>query len=169
MTRTRDTSEWIVHGQHTRRPWVMFVIVALIVAAVVITYMRFKNFETITYELRSCASPLTAESSWEEVEAAGCEPIDATGVTMTLFEEKSRHEPDLVEGGAFTFESFPINTPAQSFEILGTPPSGAGFLVDPGGDIIRRQISSNAAGTDWSGFTGDRGPTQYWVLFTPEP
>lgn len=169
MARTQETKpEWIVHGHQPRRPWVMLVIVGLIIAAVVIAYLRFMNFQTVTYELRACTAPLTVDSTWSQIEAAGCEPIDASDVTMVVFEERSRHDPDQIEGGAFSFEGFPMNNPAHSFEITGTPPHDAGFLVDPEGQQIRRQISSNAAGTDWSGYTGDRGPTTYWVLFTPE-
>lgn len=169
MARTREKSEWIVQGHHRDSPWVMLVIIALIGAAVVIAYVRFMAFKDVTYELRSCQQPLAADSTWEQIEAAGCEPVDElSGAHLVLYEEKSRHEPDLVEGARFTFERFPVNSVAHAVEITGTSPHGVGLLVDPEGRQIRRELSSNADGTQWSGYTGDRGPTTYWVLFTPE-
>jgi len=168
-TKERDKSQWIVQGQYRNNPWVMFVIVALIIAAVVIAYIRIMGFGTVTYEVRQCQSPITAESSWTEIEAADCSAIDAArdGVTMTLFEGKSPKEVDSVRGGRFVFEGFPINTPAHSFELRGVQPAEVGLLVDPSSKTVRRELSSNASGTDWSGFTGARGPTDYWVLLAP--
>lgn len=166
----RDRTQWIVHGQHRNNPWIMFVIVALIVAAVVIAYLRIMAFRTVTYEVRQCQSPLTAESTWAEIEAAECRSIDAVaeGATLVLFEGSSRKEAESVLGGSFTFEGFPINTPAHSFELHGVQPADTGLLVDPKGQSIRREMRSDASGTTWSGFTGGRGPTEYWILLTPD-
>lgn len=165
----RDRSQWIVQGQHRNNPWIMFIIVALIVAAVVIAYMRVMAFRTVTYEVRQCQSPLTAESTWAQIEAAGCESIDAgaQGATLVLFEGSSRKEAESVQGGIFTYEGFPINTPAHSFELHGVQPAETGLLVDPASETVRREMRSDASGTNWSGFTGGRGPTDYWILLAP--
>lgn len=166
----RDRSTWIVHGQDRNSPWIMLAIVVLIVVAVVLAYMRFMGFGTVTYEVRECRSPLTAESTWAQIEAADCRAIDVgtDGATLVLYEGTSRTEAASVDGGTFTFEGFPINTPAHAFELRGVRPAGTGLLVDPKDQSVRREVRSNASGTNWNGFTGGRGPTHYWILLTPE-
>lgn len=167
----RDRSQWIVQGQHRNNPWIMLIIIALIVAAIVIAYLRIMAFRTVTYEVRQCAGPLTAESTWAQIETAGCESIDAAadGATLVLFEGSSPKEAESVQGGTFTFEGFPINTPAHSFELSGVQPAETGLLVDPEAQTVRREMSGNASGSTWTGFTGGRGPTEYWILLSPRP
>lgn len=167
--RERDRSQWIVHGQRRNSPWIMLIITALIVAAIVFAYLRVMAFRTVTYEVLECQSPLTAQSTWAQVEAAGCESIDANGedVTLVLFEGSSAKEAESVQGGTFTFEGFPINTPAHSFELRGVQPADSGLLVDPEAQSVRREMRSDASGSTWSGFTGGRGPTEYWILLSP--
>lgn len=163
----RDHSEWIVHGQTKTNPWVMVAIVVGIAALVVLAYQRLMNFDTITYELRQCEQPLTEESSWAEVTAAGCEPISIDGVTLKVYEGRSEHVPDSTEDSTFIFDSYPVNSIEHVLEIDGTPPGDALLLGDPQGEEIRRAMSSDAGGRDWSTYVGARGPTEYWLLLTP--
>lgn len=165
----RDRAQWIVHGQHRNNPWIMIIITVLIVAAIVVAYLQIMAFRTVTYEVRQCESPLTAQSTWAQIEAAGCESIDANadGTTLVLFEGSSPKEAESVQGGLFTFEGFPINTPAHSFELRGVEPADTGLLVDPKSQTVRREMRSDASGSSWSGFTGGRGPTEYWILLSP--
>lgn len=168
MAPSRTKDGWIVHGKHQNSLWVPVVIAALIGVCVFIYYQGFMRFETVTYELRECSAPLTAESTWAEVEAADCQPVDAAGATFVLYEERSRHEPDTVTGSVFTFESFPLNTAAHSPELTLAEPAESVVVAEPDNEQLRRpmrRISSD--GLQWSGYTGSRGPTEYWILVTP--
>jgi hypothetical protein len=154
--------------QRTRsRPWVIVVIVAVIAGIVVVAYQRFMTFETITYELRTCASPVDAQSSWSDIEAAGCEPTEHDGASVVVYEGTSRHEASSVAGAQHAFADFPLNTPAHSVEIIGSEPMGTVLIVEPTNERIRREMAGNADGTAWTGFVGARGPTEYWLLMSP--
>lgn len=166
-TKTRDASEWIVNGRQASRPWVIVPIVAAIAVLVVVTYQRFMAFDTVTYELRSCATPIDAQSSWSDVEAADCTPVLDDTVAVVVYEGTSRHEPSSVADARYSFGDFPVNTPAHSVEITGTPPMGTVLIAEPTNERIRRQMSGNADGTAWTGFVGARGPTEYWLLMSP--
>lgn len=166
-TKTRDTSEWIVNGRQRSRPWVIVLIVAVIAVLVVAAYQRFMAFETVTYELRACAAPVDAGSSWSDVEAADCTPLVDESVSVVVFEGTSRHEPSSVSGARYAFGDFPVNTPAHSVEITGTQPMGTVLIAEPANERIRREMTGNADRTSWTGFVGSRGPTEYWLLMSP--
>jgi hypothetical protein len=165
--RARQADEWIVHSRKTSQPWVIIPFLVAIGVLVVLAYQRFMAFDTVTYELRVCQSPLTAETSWSEVEAAGCEPMTDTGASVVLYEGTSRHDPATAEGGVFSFDAFPINASSHAVEISGVPPASSVLIAEPTNERIRRAMSGDASGTSWSGFVGDRGPTEYWLLLTP--
>lgn len=168
MAPTRTKDGWIVHGKHQNSLWVPVVIVIVIGVLVALAYQRFMAFDTVTYELRHCAEPLTAESTWEQVEAAGCEPADATGATFVLWEERSRHEPDSVAGSVFTFDSFPINSVAHSPQLTLPESAETVVVAEPTNEQLRRPMRRTSVdGLNWSGYTGARGPTEYWILVTP--
>jgi hypothetical protein len=167
-TKTRDTSEWIVNGRTRSRPWVIVLIVAAIAAVVVLAYQRFMAFDTVTYELRACATPVSPQSSWSDIEAAGCEPVSDDSVSVVVYEGTSRHEPSSVAGARYSFGDFPVNTTAHSVEVNGTDPMGTVLIVEPTNERIRREMAGNADGTAWTGFVGARGPTEYRILMSPE-
>ena len=166
-TQTRDASEWIVNGRQRSRPWVIVVIVAVIAALVVLAYQRFMAFETVSYELRACTTPVDAQSSWSDIEAADCAPVSDDSVSVVLYEGTSRHEPSAVRGGQYSFGDFPVNTSAHSVEITGTDSMRTVLIAEPNEERIRREMSGNADGTAWTGFVGARGPTEYWLLMSP--
>ena len=167
-TRARDSSEWIVNGRARSRPWVIVVIVAAIAVLIVVAYQRLMAFDTVTYELRACATPVTAQSSWADIEAAGCEPLSDDSVSVTVYEGTSRHEASSVSGARHSFGDFPVNTTAHSVEIAGTRPMGTVLIAEPTNEQIRREMAGNADGTTWTGFVGARGPTEYWLLMSPQ-
>lgn len=168
-TRSRDQKEWIVHGRKHGQPWVIPVVLILMGVLVVMTYQRFMAFDSVTYELRQCQTPLTAESTWAQVQAANCEPLDTAGATFAIYEGASRHDPDVTEAHEFLFDSFPINSVEHSVD-LRIPVAAASVVVgEPDNEQVRRALSPDAAGKHWTGYTGDRGPTHYWLLVTPRP
>ena len=170
MASTRTKDGWIVHGQQRNSGWTLLLIAVLIGVLVVLAYQRFMNFDTITYELRQCDAPLTAESTWSEVEDAGCEPMDAAESSFVIYEEASRHNPDSVEGSAFVFESFPVNSILHVAELTLAESAESVVVAEPANEQMRVALRRNTAdGKVWSGYVGDRGPTEYWILVTPAP
>jgi Tfp pilus assembly protein PilV len=164
---SRDTSEWIVHGRKTSQPWVVVVFVVVIAVLVVVGYQRFMAFETISYELRTCERSVAADASWSAVEASGCRPLDSASGEVVVYEGTSRHAADSVDGARFVFDRFPVNSTAHSVELTGIEPAESVLIAEPTHERIRRAMSGNAAGTAWTGFIGDRGPTEYWLLIVP--
>lgn len=142
-------------------------LVALIAVAATTAYIRFMGFETVSYELRQCEQPLTAESSWDEVQAAGCDPADAAGTRVELYHEGVYVEPDSVSEATYTFEGWPVNSPSHAIGVWTTDSARSIVVAEPTNEAVRDQLSSDSAGTTWSGFVGARGPTTYWVLLTP--
>ena len=168
MAPTRTKDGWIVHGTYQNRLWVPVVIAAVIGVLVFGYYQRFMAFDTVSYELRHCSEPLTADSTWQEVEAAECEPVDAAGTTFVLFEERSQHDPSAVTGSVFTFEDFPVNSVAHSPQLILTEPAETVVVAEPTNEQLRRPMRRTSVdGLRWSGYTGARGPTEYWILVTP--
>ena len=92
--------------------------------------------------------------------------MDAS-VSVAVYEGTSRHEPSSVDGARYAFSDFPVNTPAHSVEISGTPALGTVLIADPAGRQVRREMAGSASGTEWTGFVGSRGPTEYWLLLSP--
>lgn len=165
---TRAREEWIVHGRKPGSPWVIPIVLILMAVLVVMAYQRFMAFEAVTYELRQCQAPLTADSTWEQVQAARCEPVDAGSTVFSIYEGSSRHQPDLVEGSEFIFDSFPINSVEHSTDLVLPEAAESVVIVEPTNERVRRSMRGDAAGTHWTGYTGDRGPTHYWLLVTPD-
>jgi len=167
-TGATDKSDWIVHGRKPGNPWVIPIGIILMGILIVMIYQRFMAFDAVTYELRQCQTPLTAESTWEQVRAADCEPLDAAGTQFVIYEGASRHDPDAVDGNKFLFDSFPINSVEHSVEMEFPFAAESVVIVEPENERVRRALSSvSSDGTRWSGYTGQRGPTHYWILLSP--
>lgn len=172
-SRARHEARWThaeatVRGTHRNRGWVLLVGFAALVTLSTVAYMEFMRFETVSYELRQCERPLSATSSWADVEAAGCEPVTVTDdAGLTVVESATRSSPDRVEGSTWFFDEVPVNWPAHSLELV-TPVAGeSGVIAEPTNQVVRGELSRDTSGTRWTGFIGSRGPTEYWLLVTP--
>lgn len=172
--RARHEGRWThdeatVKGSRSRnRWWIMLAPAALIVILAAVGYTRFWNFQTVHYGLRQCNQPLSLESTWAEVQAAACDPIDPAGVQLTIRNEGQEViEPSAVEGSTLSFDDIPVNSPAPAIRIELDRPAGAIVLAEPDHERIRRELNGDASGTSWSANVGSRGPTDYWVLITP--
>lgn len=172
--RARHEARWThadatVRGRAQRnRGWVLLVGFAAIVMLATVAYLEFMRFETVTYQLRQCEQPLTEDSSWADVEAAGCEPLAITGdANLLQIEASSRNAPDRVEGSTWTFDEVPVNSPAHAIEMVSPIAARSGVIAEPTNEVVRSTLSPDTSGTRWSGFIGSRGPTTYWLLLTP--
>ena len=162
-----DKNGWIVHGTHKNSPWAILVILALIAAVVVLAYQRFMAFDTITYQVRQCAQPLTAESTWADIEAAGCRVGSTAGMEFRVYEGRSEHVPDSVTDDTFIFDRYPVNSVFHTADLTTTEPGQSALIVDPGNEEIRTVMNSDRSGKNWSAYVGREGPTDYWILLTP--
>lgn len=177
MARARHEAMWThqestVKGSAQRnKPWVLILLVALIAGLAALGYTRFWNLQTVTYELRQCAQPLTAESSWADVQAAACEPVeqvDLRGTQLVVTNEGEQIQPATVEGSTFSFENIPIHSPAPGLRVDLDRPVSTIVIAEPDNEQIRREMNRlDSAGTSWSAHIGSRGPLHYWVLLTP--
>lgn len=172
--RARHEARWThehatVRGRRQgNRGWVLIIAFAAVALMATVAYLEFMRFETVRYELRQCAQPLTEESSWAEVEAAGCEPLPLTGqASLTRVEGSSHHEPDSIEGSAWIFEGVPVNSPAHAIELVSPVAAEQGIIAEPTNETVRSELSPDTSGLRWSGFIGSRGPQEYWLLLTP--
>lgn len=174
MSRARHEAAWThsaatVRGRrNANRGWVIGLGFLAIILVSSVVYTRYLGVSTVTYELRQCREPLTEMSSWAQVEAAGCEPLAATGdASVRVMEESSTLEADAVEGATWTFDDVPVNSPAHAVKVV-TPLAGRTAVVaEPTNRRVRTELTSDAAGTRWTGHIGSRGPTEYWILLTP--
>ncbi|WP_131105835.1 hypothetical protein [Ornithinimicrobium sufpigmenti] len=173
MARARHEASW-THAEATvkgstqgNRPWVLILCVALIVGLATLGYSRFWNLQTVSYELRECAQPLTDESTWEQVQAAGCDPVDPGQTKLWVTNEGEQIEPATVEGSTFSFDMIPIHSPAPGLRVELDGAAQSIVIAEPENQKIRRQMNGDRAGTSWSANIGSRGPLHYWVLVTP--
>lgn len=165
----KNNDGWIVHGKKPGNPWVIPVAIILMGVLVVMTYQRFMAFDSVSYELHTCQTPLAADSTWGQIESARCEPLDADGTELVIYEGSSRHAPDIVAGNTFSFDSFPVNSVEHSIQVQLPFPARSVVIAEPDNTRVRRALSSVQAGIQWSGYIGQRGPTRYWVLISPDP
>lgn len=154
-------------GPGNRGWWALAVGFAVIVVATTLAFDRYMNFQDVTFELRHCDSALTEESTWQEVQAAACDPATIDGDVLTMWHEGSQSSADATAASSWTFEDVPINTVVNAMEITTAAPAESVVLAEPDNERIRRALTSDAEGTRWSGSIRDRGPTTYWVLVTP--
>lgn len=171
--RSRHEAKWTspdatVKGRRGGFGWVMLALgFAVIVVVSTVAYNRYMNFQEVTFELRHCRAPLTAESSWQEIQAAACDPATRGGDVLTMWHEGSQSSADTTTETTWTFEDVPINTVVNALELTTAEPVESVVLVEPDNEQIRRELTTDAERTRWSGHIGDRGPTEYWVLVTP--
>lgn len=173
MARARHEASWTdaeatVKGSPQRnRPWVLILGVALIVGLASLGYSRFWNMQTVSYELRECVQPLTDESTWEQVQAAACDPVEPGRTRLFVTNEGEQIAPATVEGSTFSFDMIPVHSPAPGLRAELDRPAQSVVIAEPENQQIRRQMNGDAAGTGWSANIGSRGPLHYWVLVTP--
>lgn len=173
-TRARHEARWThkdstVSGRRQgNRGWVIILGFLAIALAATVAYMEYMRFETVSYELRQCAEPLTEDSTWADVQAAACEPLSLTdGASLTLIEGSSRQQPDSAQGSTWVIDGVAVNSPAHAIEIVSPVVAESGVIAEPTNQVVRSTLSKDASGTRWTGFIGSRGPTEYWLLLTP--
>lgn len=173
MARARHEAQWshqesTVKGKVQRnRPWVLVVLAAVIVVLAALGYTRFWNMQTVTYELRQCAQPLTAESTWAEVQAAACDPVAPGGSRLWVTSEGEQIQPAVVEESTFTFEMIPVASQAHGLRADLDSSASTVVIAEPENEQIRSQMNGDSAGQSWSVHIGSRGPLHYWVLVSP--
>lgn len=171
--RARHEAHWthddaLVKGRRQgNRGWVLLIAFALVFGLATTAYLTLMRFETVSYQLRTCTEPLTKDSTWVEVRRADCEPVDASGAELELFEESDRRSPDRIEGSTYFFDEVPVNWPVPGISLRTTDPMRSIVLAEPTTQTIRRELSSDASDTRWSANVGSRGPVEYWILVTP--
>lgn len=174
MARARHEAGWTTDGSRIRgnpnrnRWWILLVCAAVIAGVSWWGYGRFMNFQDISYEVRFCDRDLSEDSTFAEVSSAGCTPAPVDGMDLQIREERSLHQYDRIDGSAFVFEGFPVNTPAHAPLLTGAPAASSILLVDVDQERVVDAMAPNADGSEWSGYTGSRGGTHYWILITPE-
>lgn len=173
MARARHEGRW-THEEATvrgrtqgNRPWILLLCVALIVGLSALGYSRYMNFQTVSYELRECSQPLSAESTWEQVQQAGCRPVDPVGTRLSAVVQQEALTPDAVEGSTFVFDEVAQHTQEHALRADLDRPARTVVVAEPEEQTIRRQMNGDRAGTTWTGHIGSRGPLYYWVLVTP--
>ena len=172
-TRNRFEAAWThpdssVKGRVRRnRPWILALLFVVVVAVVVVTWGRMMNISDVTYELRVCQQPLDDESTWVEVQAAGCTAAPTDGTRVTLWAEGSQEEPDETTSTVWTFGEVPLNSPATAVQVDLSSPAASVVLAEPTTERVRRELTGDAAGARWTANVGSRGPETYWILVTP--
>ncbi|MFK5647295.1 hypothetical protein ACI3ET_12310 [Ornithinimicrobium sp. LYQ121] len=173
MARARHEASWtdedaVVKGRVGRnRAWVLLALFAALAVLSTVTFNRFMNFQDVTYQLRSCTAPLTQESTWDEVQAAACDPVPAAGAELTLWAASHERPADATTGDSWTFEDVPVNTAQTSMEIRLPQAARSVVLAEPDNEVVRRELRPDASDRRWTANVGGRGPTTYWVLVTP--
>jgi hypothetical protein len=173
--RSRHEARWtheeatVKGGGHGNKGWWTLALgFAAIAIVATVAFNRYMNFQDVTFELRRCQAPLTAESTWKEVQAAACDPAPLEDEVLTMWHEGSQSPADATAESSWTFEDVPVNTVVNAMEIRTGAPARSVVLAEPENEQIRRALTSDAARTKWSANIGDRGPTTYWVLVTPQ-
>jgi hypothetical protein len=173
MGRARHEAAWtdgdaIVKGRVGRnRAWVLVLLFVALALLSTLAFNRFMNFQDVTYQLRSCEAPLTQDSTWEEVQAAACDPAPAAGAELTLWAASHERPADATTGDSWVFEDVPVNTAQTSMEVRLPQPARSVVLAEPDNEVVRRELSPDASDRRWTANVGGRGPTTYWVLVTP--
>ena len=149
------------------RAWVLALMFALVVVVATVSWSRMMGVADVTYELRVCDRPLSAASTWTEVEAAGCQAAPAAGTAVTLWAGGDQQEPDTTDRTSWTFEDVPVNTSATGVQVDLRTPARSVVLAEPTNEQVRRALSGDASERRWTANVGSRGPVSYWVLVTP--
>ena len=172
--RSRHEARWtheeaIVKGRGpgNRGWWTLALGFAVIATLATVAFNRYMNFQDVTFELRRCQAPLTAGSTWQEVQAAACDPAPIEDDVLTMWHEGSQSSADATTGSSWVFEDVPINTVVNALEITTGAPAQSVVLAEPDNEQVRRALTADSARVRWSANIGDRGPTTYWVLVTP--
>jgi hypothetical protein len=157
-----------VRGRVRRnRAWVLALLFALVVVLATVTWSRMMNVSDVSYELRVCEQPLTAGSTWAEVQAAGCQAAPTAGAAVTLWAASDQQEPDVTSATAWTFHDVPVNTSATGVQVDLDAPARSVVLAEPTNERVRRELTGDVSGRRWTANVGARGPVSYWVLVTP--
>lgn len=154
-------------GPGNRGWWALAVGFGVIVVVSSLAFDRYMNFQDVTFELRYCQAPLTAESTWQEVQAAACDPAPVDDDVLTMWHGGDQSSADATGETSWTFEDVPVNTVVNAMQVRTSSPAQSVVLAEPDNAQIRRSLTSDSEGTRWSANIGDRGPTTYWVLVTP--
>lgn len=175
MARARHEAAWTdenatVKGTTGRnRGWVMLAVGFAVIAVVsIFAYNRFMNFQDVTYSLYHCDQPLGEDATWADAQGAGCAPAAIEGEVLTMWHQGSQSQADTVTEDDWVFEDNPVNTVVNSLQVDTATPAHSVVLVEPDKEEVRTVLTSDAAGTRWTGFIGDRASTTMWVLVTPE-
>lgn len=180
MSRAAHEARWThddarVKGRTRRNGWwVLLLAVALVIGLAIFGYQRWWAFETVAYETKVCEQPLTEDSTWADVEAAGCRPTDVADLGQVVVynqldrsDMSARLEPASIEGAVTTYDDIAVNSPAHYLELDTTQPVDNVVVAVPADQEIRRAMTSDASRTDWGVPIGSGGATHYWLLITP--
>lgn len=174
MARARHEAAWThesatVRGSKGRnRGWVMLAVGFVAIAGLsIFGYNRLMNFQDVTFELRYCQQPLTQESTWPEVQAAACDPVDIDAQVLTRWSAGDQTFADTAVGSSWTFDSVPVDTVVNALELELAEPAQTVVVAEPGKESVRAALTTDTAGTTWTGYIGDRAETTMWVLVTP--
>ena len=174
-TRSRHEARWTdaratASGRLPRNQWWVLPLLLVGIAVVMFVAWRIYNgVDTVTYEVRQCQQPLTEDSSWGEVQSAGCDPVDAGEMpdSMLLMRGEEPVEPDRTEGAVLAWDGWAVNSPEHSVQLRLEDAAETIVVAEPTNQRVRTGLSGDAADVRWGGFIGGRGPTEYWVLITP--
>lgn len=175
MARSRHEAAWtadesLVKGRVRRnKAWVLLLLVAAGATLIGTTWWKSMNFQSVTYQLRVCAEPLTKESSWAQVQQAACDPAPISGNRLTLWAGSDEQEPASSAESSWTFTEVPLNTALTAIQINLADAAQTVVLAEPDNKSLRRSLTGDAAGQKWTANVGSRGPTSYWILVTPQP
>ncbi|GGK78043.1 hypothetical protein [Ornithinimicrobium pekingense] len=163
-------SEAIVRGRPggNRGWWTLGLLFAVVAVVATVAYNRYWDVQDVTFELRRCEAPLTADSTWQEVQAAACDPATIEGDEVTMWHEGTQTQADSTTGSSWTFEDIRINTVINAMEMRTGTPAESVVLAEPENETIRRALTTDSERVRWSANVGSQGPTTYWVLVTPQ-
>ena len=172
MSRNRTEASWTheratVKGRRRDKWWVLLALIVALVVVVTLTWNRMMGVGDVTFELRHCAQPLAKDSSWEEVQAAACDPAPIEGTTLNVLLGLDPQEPVSTTETTWTFENIAVNSPENGLAVRTDEPVQSVVLAEPESQQIRRALTSDASDQRWNANIGGRGPTSYWVLVTP--
>ncbi|KUG58390.1 hypothetical protein AVL62_10780 [Serinicoccus chungangensis] len=174
-TRSRHEARWTdarstASGRLPRNQWwVLPLLLAGIALVMFVAWRVYNGVDTVTYEVRRCQEVLTEDASWSEVQAAACDPVDAVALpSVVLMRGEEPVEPDRSEGAVLAWDGWAVNSPEHSVQVRLEDPAESIVVAEPTNERVRTELTPDAADIRWGGFIGGRGPTEYWVLITPD-
>lgn len=173
-SRNRFEGRWTdadakVKGRWTNRWWVLPLCLVLVLVPATLLYRNYQGSTTATFEIYQCVQPLSAETTWEEIEGAGCEPADAADYEVRRRIAEARSEPDEVHEHSYVFKDYPSNSPGNAVELTAPVALESVVVVELEEQLVRRALSSDSRRQDWYGHLGGRGGHEYRLLVTPTP